>query len=668
MKLHCGFSSWRFLIDIGLMAFLLVAVAQSGIAQTRPAIPSVERQKEIVKDLDSVYNLSGLENAAKKQDAVRKLLEASRDANLSSDEQYVVLATVISLARESGDVASWLTAVNMLVDTFAADPLGDKTRLLTEFLKAGKSGKQLKLIVDAAIATSQFAARENRYAEATSLLTAAAVGVSQTTGADSLKKVVSDATEAIAAREKGWKEFEAARTKLETKPDDAAANFIVGQWLVLQQGDWKSALPFLAKGNNARWKDAADLERAEPSDTTAQVAVGDKWFDAGEAESGAAKTALLLHAGEWYEEVQPKITSSLKKQALAKRIEKIAMLKSKRSVAPAESTTPTQSKRSWHGWPVTAPPPAIAPFDAEEAKRHQEAWATYLKIPVDHTNTIGMKFRLVPPGEFMMGSTTAEIEEAIVDAGGDDNRKKFIRSEGPLHKVVLTQPIYVGIHEVTQAQYETVMKAKPSNFSPSGEGKAAVAGMDTADHPVEMASWNDAAEFCARLSKQEKLKPFYLREGETINLLSGTGYRLPTEAEWEFACRAGTTTKFSVGDPDEELVNVAWLLANAGGRPHVVGRLPANPFGLFDMHGNVWEWAQDDWDTTYYGQFSKERAVNPIHPLSVGSLRIVRGGHFNHTASFCRSSARRAFSPTTHGGDIGFRVSLVVAASGVRRP
>lgn len=668
MTIRFGYSGQRLLNGIGWGLFALTAAAHSGLAQVRPPIPSGERQNEIAKDLDSVYNLSRLETAAKKQDAVRKLIEASGDPNLAGDEQFVVLTTVISLARESSDVANWLTAVNRLTDTFAADPLGEKSKLLTEFLKAGKSGKQLKLIVDDAIATSQIAARKNRYAEGASLLAAAATAVSQTTGADSLKKLVSDASNSLAVREKEWREFEAARTKLKTAPDDAAANFVVGQWLVLQDGDWKSALPFLAKGDNSRWKDAADLERVEPSDLSAQVAIGDKWYDAGEAESGAAKAALLLHAGEWYEEVQPKITSSLKKQALAKRIDKIAMLKPKRTVATAETTTPTQSKKSWHGWPATAPPPAIAPFDAEEARRHQEAWATYLKTPVDHTNSIGMKFRLVPPGEFMMGSTTAEIQEAVVDAGQDDNRKKFVRSEGPLHKVVLTQPIYVGIHEVTQAQYETVMKAKPSNFSSGGNGKTAVAGMDTADYPVEMASWNDAAEFCAKLSKQEKLKPFYLREGETIKVLNGTGYRLPTEAEWEFACRAGTTTKFSVGDSNDELVNVAWLLANSGGRPHVVGKLAANPFGLFDMHGNVCEWTQEDWDATHYGQFSKEGAVNPSHPLSAASLRIVRGGHFDHTALFCRSSARRAFPPTIHGGDTGFRVSFVASAQSARRP
>ena len=159
---------------------------------------------------------------------------------------------------------------------------------------------------------------------------------------------------------------------------------------------------------------------------------------------------------------------------------------------------------------------------------------------MEYTNSIGMKFRLIPPGEFLMGSTPEEIEAALKDVGEDKHWQECIKSEAPQHKVILTQPIYLGVNEVTQAEYEKVMGKNPSHFAPTGMGKEAVAGMETADHPVEMVSWNDAAEFCAKLSKQEKLKPFYFRAGETITPLDGTGYRLPSEAEWEFACRAGT--------------------------------------------------------------------------------------------------------------------------------
>ena len=273
----------------------------------------------------------------------------------------------------------------------------------------------------------------------------------------------------------------------------------------------------------------------------------------------------------------------------------------------------------WHGWPAEAPPPATAPFNAEQAQQHQEAWAKYLDVPVEYTNSIGMKFRLIPPGEFTMGSTKEEIEEALKFELGDGRWQECMKSEAPQHKVILTQPIYLGVNEVTQAEYEKVMGVNPSYFAPSGEGKDAVAGLDTGRHPVERVSWNDAAEFCAKLSQQEKLKPFYLRAGETITPLDGTGYRLPTEAEWEYSCRAGTMTKFWIGDQDEDLLHAGWFGKNSGARTHAARELKANPYGLCDIHGNVWEWVEDWWSPTYYGESQEKPTLNPNGPSSAGT-------------------------------------------------
>jgi formylglycine-generating enzyme required for sulfatase activity/serine/threonine protein kinase len=320
------------------------------------------------------------------------------------------------------------------------------------------------------------------------------------------------------------------------------------------------------------------------------------------------------------------------------------------------------SKTGWHGWPADAPKPAIAPFDAAQAKTHQEEWAAYLKVPVEYTSSIGMKFRLIPPGEFTMGSTAEEIVAALKDVGEDKLWQECIQSEAPQHKVILTQPIYLGVNEVNQAEYEKVMGVNPSHFALTGMGKEAVAGLETAKHPVEMVSWNDAAEFCAKLSQQEKLKPFYFRAGETITPLDGTGYRLPSEAEWEYACRAGTATKYWIGDKDEDLVRAGWFGGNSGGRTHAAAELQSNPFGLHDIHGNVWEWVQDGWDATWYGQFSEKPAVNPSSPFPAGSQRVLRGGYWNITASRCRSPFRDASAPAGRYRGIGFRVSLSVAA------
>ncbi|MBS0262697.1 MAG: SUMF1/EgtB/PvdO family nonheme iron enzyme, partial [Planctomycetes bacterium] len=320
---------------------------------------------------------------------------------------------------------------------------------------------------------------------------------------------------------------------------------------------------------------------------------------------------------------------------------------------------PDMAATSWHGWPADAPQPAVAPFDAEQAKKHQEEWAAFLKTPIEYTNSIGMRFRMVPPGEFMMGSTEEEIQDAVKLLGW----KEYVPSEGPRHKVVLSQPIYLSIHEVTQEEYQRVMFRNPAHFASKGAGADFLDDEDTRRFPVESVSWIDAAEFCAKLSQQQELKPFYARFGETITQLEGTGYRLPTEAEWEFACRAGTTTKYWFGDQDQDTILAGWVASNSAMRTHPIGELKPNPFGLSDLSGNVWEWVQDWWSPSFYSQFDNATALNPIGPPSVGLQRVVRGGCFldGHSASF-RSAGRRAFAPDTRGEYLGIRVCLPVDA------
>ncbi len=323
----------------------------------------------------------------------------------------------------------------------------------------------------------------------------------------------------------------------------------------------------------------------------------------------------------------------------------IPTLRQAESIA-ASGSTDEGTITTWHGWPADAPPPAIAPFNAEQAQHHQAAWAKYLGVPVEYTNSLGMKFRLIPPGEFLIWSTP-EVAATIKDVFPGD-------------RVILTQPIYLGVNEVTQAEYEKVMGVNPSHFAPIGTGKEAVAGLITTEHPVEMVSWYDAAEFSANLSKQENLKPFYFREGDTIAPLDGTGYRLPSEAEWEFACRAGTPTMYWIGDKDEDLVRAGWFIGNSGDRTHAAGELKANPFGLADIHGNVWEWVQDGWDATFDGQFQDKPAINPNVPFYACAQRVLRGGHWQDSAFNCRSSNRLANVPTNLNFNLGFRVSLDV--------
>jgi hypothetical protein len=331
-------SHWKQSLWIVVLGLLLNGAPI--IAQTRASIPSAEKQKEFSKLLEDGYDLPRLDSTAKRQDALAKLMESLADENLGADERYVVLTTAISLANQTGDADEWLKAVKTLFETFDVDATKEKTRLLTEFLKASKPNAQIKPIVEEAIEMSQAAAKEHRFSEALSLLGSVDAVLRRAADGAALKPQVVDARAAISAREKEWKAYQAATTKLETKPDDPAANLAVGRWHVIQGSDWMRALPYFAKANDAKWKSAAELERAMPTDATAQVAVGDAWWDIAQKESGHAKSAFLSHAGEWYQQAQPDLTSALKRQLVAKRLDDIASYGSA-SVGPQPAVSPS---------------------------------------------------------------------------------------------------------------------------------------------------------------------------------------------------------------------------------------------------------------------------------------------------------------------------------------
>jgi formylglycine-generating enzyme required for sulfatase activity len=202
-----------------------------------------------------------------------------------------------------------------------------------------------------------------------------------------------------------------------------------------------------------------------------------------------------------------------------------------------------------YDWPAEAPRPAIAPFTAEQAKHHQSEWAEYLGLPVEWENSLGMKFRLIPPGEFVMGSTNEERMLAMAEAVArkDDEWKLRIASEAPQHRVVLTQPFYIGQHEVTQSQYQRLIGNNPSLLSEQGNFKSLVEGIDTATHPVTEVYYREVVQFCLRLCEAEQLSACFQAFGDEFQFVEAAGYRLPTEAQWEFACRAGTTSLYCTG-------------------------------------------------------------------------------------------------------------------------
>jgi formylglycine-generating enzyme required for sulfatase activity len=230
----------------------------------------------------------------------------------------------------------------------------------------------------------------------------------------------------------------------------------------------------------------------------------------------------------------------------------------------------------------------------------------------------GVKLELVqiPAGVFMMGSPSSE-------SGRDDD-------EGPRRQVTITQPFLMGVCEVTQAQYEAVMGTSPW----SGQTYA----KDNPSHAASYVSWTDAMDFCRKLSSK-----------------TGREVRLPTEAEWEYACRAGTSTRFSFGDSDSDLGEHAWFDGNGASRgekyAHAVGLKKPNAFGLYDMHGNVWEWCSDWYQDSYSGLPTQ----NPKGPNS-GTYRVLRGGCWYNSPQSCRSAGRIWSTPDNRGNSLGFRV------------
>ncbi len=226
----------------------------------------------------------------------------------------------------------------------------------------------------------------------------------------------------------------------------------------------------------------------------------------------------------------------------------------------------------------------------------------------------------------------------------------------------ISKPFYLGVYEVTQAQYKAVTGNNRSHFSANGGRKDGITWESTDRYPVEEVSWLDAVQFSNQLSKNEGRRPFYEIDGKGIRVpdWNGLGYRLPTEAEWEYACRANasTPTRFSFGDNAGELGVYGWFDDNSDQRTHAVGKKRPNGFGLYDMHGNVYEWCWDWWGEEYYNQPAAEDPTGPAG----ASDRVVRGGSWKLKASRARSAARSRRIPDYRGTAVGFR--LAVSQSG----
>ena len=337
-------------------------------------------------------------------------------------------------------------------------------------------------------------------------------------------------------------------------------------------------------------------------------------------------------------------TSSPVTEAVSPTVERTAA-----EVAPPGVT----SKTSTVATPVTTSPVTVAPQPTvskttaakpEPARLEppRKVTASLRNRPVGKlspptANTIGMKLQLIPAGSFVMGSPTTESDRGEIETE---------------HDVTLTKSFYLGVYEVTQGEYEQVSLSNPSYLRPDLQN-----ANDVSRFPVEQVSWHNAVDFCNRLSKLEKLAEYYRIEAGNVTIVGGDGYRLPTEAEWEYACRAGTSTAYHFGKvPSDKSANVRLQSSSSG--TMVVGSFSPNAFGLYDMHGNVWEWCQDHFDERFYDRCDERDPVN----LQGDQLRVNRGGSWLNAAEYARSAHRFYSDANEHKIHLGFRVARTASA------
>jgi formylglycine-generating enzyme required for sulfatase activity len=631
------------------------------------APPSADEQKRLMGEVDEVYKPGEAKNQEAKVALARKLLEDGRKNEANRAEQFVLLRRAGEVARDAGDTAAMLEAVDAMVAAgFDIRPLQVKARLLKQLVSVPGGATQVSAVITACVKFAEETAAGGAPDEALDVL-----GAAKKTLADSTKRAqnanrvaraalararssadkaaqekkadeaqaeleaIKSAQTALADCAKGLQQVRhehevilAAQEKLKTDPDDADACLAVGRWYCFYEGDWDEGLKLLAKGSDDALKSLAAEELAsKPAKAEDKVARGDAWWDLGEKATGKTKAAMRRRAGQWYQEALPELASGLGKSRVEKRL-----------AQAADEPAPETVSRPAH----ILPPLAVAPFNERTALLHQKRWAKYLGVPVVQANSIGMKLALIPPGEFQMGSPKELIEEEWRLHGGYGWYKDHLLGEGPQHRVRITKPFWLGVTEVTQEEYERVMSSSPSKFQ--GNGK----------RPVEQVSWNDAIEFCRKLSELSGEK------------MAKRRYDLPTEAQWEHACRAGNMGRFSFSSArgeilketeEKELAEYGWFGENAGGLTHAVGSKRASVWGLYDMHGNVWEWCRDYYDKGYYAESPTDDPVGP----SGGLNRVSRGGSWVFPACACRSALRHYDVPGGRVDSVGFRVSVSLA-------
>lgn len=580
---------------IGVVAFVTLGGPSAVDAQQRATVPdesAINASRRAANELFGEQFRAAKTGAAKAAVAA-KMIESALKLQDGSADQYALLMIAREIAAGAGDATTALQAADSEAQRFDVPAAKLRAETLVMTARAATMLAQHKAVAEVAATVVSGLSDADEIDLALDVCNAATATAQKSRQFAIAKDLAQRAVE-LKKQQAAVQAYRRAVAVMEDAPTEPTANLTAGRYLCLVKGDWERGVPYLALGSDPVLKAAAVVELRGAASPDEQIVIGDAWWDAAGSRPDDEQDAFRHRAGAWYRKAEPRLAGSLAGLKIKERLAEVAKL------GEAASSDPIQQRPG----PQT-PPLAVAPFDPRTAKQHQATWAAHLKVPVVWANANNMSFVLIPPGEFEMES---------VDVS-------------PRHRVHITRPFYLSVTQVTQSQYARAMGANPSFFKED-------------NRPVEQVSWDQAMAFCQRLSQ--------LPEGRT----GSRTYRLPTEAEWEHACRCGTTTKWHAGDDPAGLDRVAWYLDNSGRKTHPVGQKEPNAWGLHDMYGNVWEWCSD-----WFGEYPAATATDPTGAVT-GSNRVLRGGSWRGNARDCGSASRQGQTPAEQSVSVGFRVAI----------
>ena len=594
--------------------------------------PSAAVQQEIASQVEEVYKLGDARKPPEQVKLAKDLADMA-EKSAKPDEQFVLLRKAAELSCQAGDTTLMFQMVDRLGGQFELDVLSVKGKLLAKLAASANDAARIKSLVEGSSAIIDEALTNERFDLALELVDAVNRTCQKPRGAPFRKQVLALRKE-IQEQQQQAERVGQALEAVQVNPQDAEANLTLGKLYCFSKGDWGKGLPYLAKGSDEDLKTLASQETGSPpSDAEEQVKLADAWWKVGQAAKGKERGAILLHAGTWYQQAQPGLPAGLVKAKVEKRLEEIAAL---------GREIPTVSGRQ--------PLLAVAPFNEKTAKRAPSAVVAAPPCPsganqLDWDETGSYSAGRVPDGLAQGTDRGGGAGQMAARAGTGTGCRARGRS------TACGSPSRSGWADAGDAGGVPACDGQQSEQAFQGDTK----------RPVEQVSWDDAVEFCRRLSELPGEKAAKRR------------YQLPTEAQWEYACRAGNPgrryfsdqPKPSPGVVEEKLLRgYSWFGGNAGGQTHPVGQKLPNAWGLYDMHGNVWEWCADWYDGGYYAGSPTDDPAGP----TTGSSRVRRGGHWNDGAESCRSANRSDSAPGQRGNYQGFRVSLVPAEAVAETP